>query len=56
LFASSTSASFDDDQLEDGTPDDSGPATEDQPTGALRSAKEQLMANYAAFIIRNRSI
>ncbi len=56
MFTSSTRTSFDVDQLEDGTPDDSGPATEDQPAGhSVRSPKEQLMANYAAFIIRTRS-
>jgi len=56
IFASSTRSSFDDDQLEDGTPDDSGPAAEDQPEGhSIRSPKELLMARYAEFIIRTRS-
>lgn len=55
MIASSTRTS---DQLEDGTLDDeSGPATEDQleDEHSVRSPKEQLMARYAAFIIRTRS-
>jgi HK97 family phage prohead protease len=46
------------DSLEDGTPvdNDEGLATEDQPEGhSARTPKEQLMASYAAFIIRTRS-
>lgn len=48
LIASSTRNS---DQLEEGTSDDSEPATEDQLTEhSVRSPKEQLMARYAEFI------
>jgi HK97 family phage prohead protease len=44
------------DSLEDGTPVE-GLATEDSPEGhSVRSPKEQLMARYAEFIIRTRSL
>jgi len=57
MLTSSTRSSLDVDQLEDGTSDEELElATEDQPEGhSVRSPKEQLMANYAAFIIRTRS-
>ena len=58
-LATMISSSTRSDQLEDGTPD-LGLATEDPliemiEEHSARSPKEQLMANYAAFIIRTRS-
>jgi HK97 family phage prohead protease len=59
-LANMISSSTRSDPLEDGTPD-MGPATEDSlldemiEEHSVRSPKEQLMANYAAFIIRTRS-